>query len=88
MATILYIGTSGSDDPTRATIPFVAASGAVEAGSKGWVGGAVVPKDRPRMGLPRTGFGWTVADPSLAGVDEQRLWMPAMVSLPHEEQPT
>jgi hypothetical protein len=33
------------------------------------------------MGLPRTGFGWTVADPSLAGVDEQRLWMPAMVSL-------
>ena len=32
MATILYIGTSGSDDPTRATIPFHAARGAVEAG--------------------------------------------------------
>jgi predicted peroxiredoxin len=32
MATILYIGASGTDDPTRATIPFVAASGAVEAG--------------------------------------------------------
>jgi hypothetical protein len=39
------------------------------------------------MGLPRTGFGWTVADPSLAGVDEQRLWMPAMVSLPHGRWP-
>ncbi len=32
MATILYISTFGSDDPTRATLPFVAASGAVEAG--------------------------------------------------------
>jgi predicted peroxiredoxin len=32
MATILYVSTAGSDDPTRATIPFVAAMGAVEAG--------------------------------------------------------
>jgi predicted peroxiredoxin len=28
----LVIGTFGSDDPTRATLPFVAASGALEAG--------------------------------------------------------
>jgi uncharacterized protein involved in oxidation of intracellular sulfur len=32
MATILYVSTYGSDDPTRATLPFVAALGAVEAG--------------------------------------------------------
>lgn len=32
MATILYTSSWGSDDPTRATIPFVAALGALEAG--------------------------------------------------------
>lgn len=32
MATILYVSTYGSDDPTRATLPIVAALGAVEAG--------------------------------------------------------
>jgi predicted peroxiredoxin len=32
MATILYTATQGSADPTAATIPFVAALGAVEAG--------------------------------------------------------
>ena len=32
MATILYFGTAGSDDPTRAVLPFLAALGAVEAG--------------------------------------------------------
>ncbi len=32
MAKILYVGTSGSDDPTRAGFPFNFALGAVEAG--------------------------------------------------------
>lgn len=32
MATILYVGTSGSDDPTRAGLPFNFALGALEAG--------------------------------------------------------
>jgi uncharacterized protein len=32
MATILYVGTHASDDPTRASLPFHAATGAVEAG--------------------------------------------------------
>jgi len=32
MASILYTGTWGSDDSTRATMPFLAALGAVEAG--------------------------------------------------------
>ena len=32
MATILYSSTHGTDDPTRATLPFVSALGAVEAG--------------------------------------------------------
>ena len=31
MSTILYTGSFGSDDPTRATLPFIAALGAVEA---------------------------------------------------------
>jgi predicted peroxiredoxin len=32
MAKILYVGTAGSDDPTRAGFPFNFALGAVEAG--------------------------------------------------------
>jgi predicted peroxiredoxin len=32
MAKILYASSFGSDDPTRATIPFIAANGAIEAG--------------------------------------------------------
>ena len=32
MASILYCSTYGSDDPTRATFPFVAAIGAAEEG--------------------------------------------------------
>ena len=32
MARLLYIGTAGTDDPTRATFPFLMAKGAIEAG--------------------------------------------------------
>ena len=32
MATILYITSYGTDDPTRATLPFVGALGALDAG--------------------------------------------------------
>lgn len=32
MATILYSSTYGTDDPTRATLPFLGALGALEAG--------------------------------------------------------
>ncbi|MEX2146658.1 MAG: DsrE family protein [Candidatus Rokuibacteriota bacterium] len=32
MATMLYVGTAGSDDPTRAGLPFNFALGALEAG--------------------------------------------------------
>lgn len=34
MATILYVGTAGSDDPTRAGFPFNFALGALEAGHR------------------------------------------------------
>jgi predicted peroxiredoxin len=34
MASQLYIGTHGSEDPTKATFPFVMASGALDAGLK------------------------------------------------------
>ena len=32
MAKLLYVGTAGTDDPTRATFPFLMAKGAIEAG--------------------------------------------------------
>ena len=32
MASILFVGTHGTDDPTRATFPFMEAKGAIEAG--------------------------------------------------------
>jgi predicted peroxiredoxin len=32
MTSILIVGTFGSDDPTRATLPFLTASGALDAG--------------------------------------------------------
>lgn len=32
MGRLLYVGTFGTDDPTRATMPFIAASGALDAG--------------------------------------------------------
>ena len=32
MATFLIIGTSGTDDPTRASLPFVQGNGVIEAG--------------------------------------------------------
>ena len=34
MATMLFYSTHGSDDPTRATLPFVLTSGALDAGHK------------------------------------------------------
>lgn len=38
MSIILFSATFGSDDPTRATIPFVGALGAVEAGHQPQLG--------------------------------------------------
>jgi predicted peroxiredoxin len=32
MAKVLYAGSFGTDDPTRATLPFLMASGAIDAG--------------------------------------------------------
>ena len=32
MATILYVGTHGAVDPTRATLPFILSVGAIKAG--------------------------------------------------------
>lgn len=34
MGKLLYLGTYASDDPTRATMPFIAASGALDRGHK------------------------------------------------------
>ena len=38
MASILYTTTSGSDDPTRASIPFFMALGAIKAGHEPSIG--------------------------------------------------
>lgn len=32
MTKLLYVGTSGTDDPTRATFPFLMAKGAIDTG--------------------------------------------------------
>lgn len=32
MSTILFISSNGTDDPTRASLPFISAAGAMEAG--------------------------------------------------------
>ena len=32
MSKLLYVGTHGTDDPTKATFPFLLAKGAIEAG--------------------------------------------------------
>lgn len=45
MASALFIGLHGSEDPTKATFPFVMASGALDAGSQAGIiliGDAVV----------------------------------------------
>ena len=34
MATLIYTSTHGSDDPTRASFPFILANGAIEAGHR------------------------------------------------------
>jgi uncharacterized protein involved in oxidation of intracellular sulfur len=38
MATVFLLGTHGSDDPTRASLPFHVAVGAIEAGHQPQVG--------------------------------------------------
>ncbi len=32
MATMLFVGTNGSEDPTKSVLPFLGANGAIEAG--------------------------------------------------------
>jgi hypothetical protein len=46
MTRILYLGTAGSDDPTRAGLPFNFAMGALDAGRQGGVGvGQMKPRE-------------------------------------------
>ena len=45
MATLLYFSTNGSENPTKAVLPFLGANGAVDAGHEAQIvlfGGAVV----------------------------------------------
>ena len=65
MAKFLYIGTSGSDDPTRASFPFVMAQGAVEAGHLPTItlAGEAAYLLKPEVAAATQGVGWpTIAD--------------------------
>ncbi len=59
MATLLFVGTHGTEDPTRATIPFHLGKGALEAGHEVAIvlaGDApVILKDAVRDGLVGVG---------------------------------
>jgi uncharacterized protein involved in oxidation of intracellular sulfur len=59
MSKLLFVGSHGSDDPTRATMPFHMAKGAVEAGHQVSISlladGAYVLKNEIRDAI--TGFG-------------------------------
>jgi predicted peroxiredoxin len=60
MAEIMYCSTYGSDDPTRATFPFVAALGAIEAGHEArlvLMGEAVTLMKEPVVNAVH-GVGW------------------------------
>ena len=37
MSKLLYVGTFATDDPTRATMPFIAASGALDRGHESMI---------------------------------------------------
>ena len=60
MAKLLYIGTHGTDDPTRATLPFITANGAKEAGHKPSVAlladGVYLMKEGVRDSIHGVGF--------------------------------
>jgi predicted peroxiredoxin len=60
MAKILYIGTAGSDDPTRASFPFVMARGALEAGHQPTItlAGEAVYLLKDEVAAATQGVGW------------------------------
>ena len=65
MAKILYIGTYGSDDPTRASFPFVFARGALEAGHQPTIAlaGEAVYLLKEEVAAATQGVGWpTIAE--------------------------
>ena len=65
MSKILYLGTSGSDDPTRASFPFVFARGALEAGHQPTIvlAGEAVYLLKAEVAEATKGVGWpTIAE--------------------------
>jgi predicted peroxiredoxin len=59
MAKLLYIGTAGTDDPTRATFPFLMAKGALDAGHEAGVilMGEAAPLIKDSIAAQVTGVG-------------------------------
>ena len=52
MARELFIGTHGSEDPTKATLPFLLASGAIDAGHEVVLIDSTVADNVQGVGLP------------------------------------
>jgi predicted peroxiredoxin len=74
MTNILYFGTSGSDDPTRASFPFVFAQGAIEAGHTPTIAlaGEAVYLLKAEVAAATQGVGWpSMADQWKAVMEHQ-----------------
>jgi uncharacterized protein involved in oxidation of intracellular sulfur len=75
MATILYSSTHGTDDPTRATLPFLGALGALEAGHKAQIllQGEATYLMRDILADQIHGVGWPHLNEILAKVYAQKI---------------
>lgn len=75
MATILFTSTYGTDDPTRATLPFLAALGAVEAGHQAQIllQGEATHLMKDYLAEQIHGVGWPPLTELLAKVIDQNI---------------
>lgn len=75
MATILYTSTHGTDDPTRATLPFLAGLGALEAGHKAQIilQGEATFLMKDYLAEQIDGVGWPPLSDLLADVIDQEI---------------
>ena len=75
MATILYTSTYGTDDPTRATLPFLGALGALEAGHQAQIAlqGEATFLAKEYLVEQIHGVGWPPLSEVMANVIEQEI---------------
>ena len=75
MATVLYTSTYGTDDPTRATLPFLGVLGAAEAGHQGQIllQGEATFLMKEYLAAQIHGVGWPPLTELLAKVIDQNI---------------